>query len=147
VGRAMREQKKTFAEIIGDFAMKPASHKHNDPINGYSCLGFCYSVLKTLGKNPPDSYEGINLDNFEELYPSGTESTFEKLKEFSQTMGSEVNPALVVAGDYILLEDRRGHVFPGIYAGNGQAMVCFEYCGVRSFTISGKAKIIMARRL
>jgi len=27
----MREQKKTFAEIIGDFAMKPASHKHNDP--------------------------------------------------------------------------------------------------------------------
>lgn len=143
----MREQKKTFAEILGDFAMKPVSHKHNDPENGYSCLGFCHSVLKALGKNPPDSYQGINLDNFEEICPSGIEPTFEKLKEFSQTMGSEVNPALVLSGDYILLEDRRGHVFPGIYAGNGQAMVCFEYCGVRSFTISGKAKIIMARRL
>ena len=147
MGRAMREQKKTFAEIIGDFAMKPASHKHNDPENGYSCLGFCHAVLNALGKNFPSSYGEINLNNFEELCPSGKPETFEKLKEFTGTLGNEVNPSLVVAGDYILLEDRRGHVFPGIYVGNGQAMVCFEFCGVRAFAISGKAKIIMARRL
>jgi hypothetical protein len=147
VGWCVKEQRKTLAEILGDFAMKPASHTHNDPEHGYSCLGFCYSVLKAMGKNPPYEYQGISIDNFEQLCPSGKPETFEKLKEASRAMGSEVNPDLVLAGDYILLEDRRGHVFPGIYAGNGQAMVCFEFCGVRSFTISGKAKIIMARRL
>lgn len=147
MGWCVKEQRKTLAEILGDFAMKPVSHTHNDPINGYSCLGFCYHVLKALGKNPPNGDDEVNLDNFEQLYPSGEKRTFDRLIEFSKTLGYEVNPALVVAGDYILLQDRRGHVFPGIYAGNGQAMVCFEYCGVRAFVISGKAEIIMARRL
>lgn len=147
MGWRLKEQKRTVAEIIGDFANKPASHTHNDPVNGYSCLGFCYHALKALGKNPPYGDDEVNIDNYEKLYPSGEQRTFDRLIEFTKTMGKEVRPAAALTGDFILLKDRRGHIFPAIYTGNGQAMVCFEYCGVRSFVISGKAEIIMARRL
>jgi cell wall-associated NlpC family hydrolase len=145
--REMKSQRRTLAEIIGDFANKPPSHVHNDPVNGYSCLGFCYHVLAALGKNPPYGDDEVNIDNYEKLYPSGEQRTFDRLIEFAKTMGNEVAPHEVLAGDFVLLQDRRGHVFPAIYTGNGQVMMCFEYCGVRSFAYAGKAKIIIARRL
>lgn len=143
----MKTQHKTFAEIVGDFAGKPPSEHHYDDINGYSCLGFCYALYQKLGKDFPNQYENLTLENYNDKYVVGSPEAYQKLQEFAATVGKEIKPYEVVAGDFIIVRDKAGYIYPAVYAGNGSIICCLENCGIKTFNVTGKIEIIIARRL
>ena len=140
-------QMKTFAEVIGHFAGKPASKKSFDDENGYSCLGFPYALYRDMGLNFPCTYGDLTLENYNEKYEVRSEEAYKKLLEFAETVGVGVEPHQKVAGDFLILKDKAGNIFPGIYAGNGQVTCCFEHTGIKTFSAEGKVTAIVVRRL
>lgn len=138
---------KTFAEIIGRFAGKAPSETAYDDENGYSCLGFPFALYREMGLQFPNTYENLTLENYNDLYEVGSEAAHKKLIEFAETVGVGVAPNKRVAGDFLILKDKAGYIYPGICAGNGQVTCCLEHIGIKTFNVSGKAEILIARRL
>lgn len=143
----MKKQRKTFAEIAGDFAGKPSSEHHYDDVNGYSCLGFCFALYRKLGKDFPSEWDGMTLADYNDKYVVGSPEAYEKLLEFARTVGKEVRPYEAVAGDFIIVKDKAGYIYPGVCAGNGSIMCCLETCGIKTFNTFGRIEILAARRL
>lgn len=140
---------KTFAEISAQFIGKPFKHGGNGP-DAYDCIGFVYAFLKARGKagNIKVEYGEWNLDNYSCL-DQGTdhEIVHNMLFDIFDQNGVEIPVNKKVAGDAVIVRDRSGDYYPGIYAGNGIFITAFRDWGVRAVNIDKKAlEIVKVRR-
>jgi hypothetical protein len=95
------------------------------------------------GKNLATIVSEFNKDNTELFLKQETEA----LLSVTKLIGREIPVYEAVAGDFVLVQSSKGHLFAAIYAGNNQIMASFQPVGVKVVSCSNDYKIIAARRI
>lgn len=98
-----------------------------DVTKGYDCVSLIHDFYNKLGIELPRQYGGFTLSNYAEGIKQ--EDWPHLLKTYLQDLGIIVDVNYMLAGDLIIFE-RKGKVFPGIYVGNGNVLSAFERKGV-----------------
>ena len=142
---------KSFADISIKFLEKPFKAGGRGP-DGYDCAGFCFAFLKEM-----DKAEGLeklwkwgeyDLNNYATYYKKNLIDAEKVMMEIINRTGTEIPLTSRLAGDLVVVQNEKGHYYPGIYVGNCRVMASFTDAGVRTVDVDGKlVKIIKVRRL
>jgi cell wall-associated NlpC family hydrolase len=135
-----------FAKVVGKYLNKPFKRGGHHIKDGLDCYGFCFAVMREMGKTIPRKFGEWTLDNYYKLYISDVEEAERILFEAFDTIGEAVPPIKVIAGDLCIIRHQNGRHFPAIYIGNGNAMASFLDAGVRAFGLKNNP-IVKARRV
>lgn len=110
-----------FTKKIQKFVDAPFALGDKD--KGWDCLNSLDDFYRSIGKDFPTDYKGINKDNYVEKWESGK---VKKLyMEFLLSLGSSINPNYAIEGDLFIF-DGTEWAFPGIYLGRGHLMMTFD---------------------
>jgi hypothetical protein len=93
-----------------------------DKNKGWDCLNALDEFYRSIGKDFPTEFKGINKDNYAEKFQSGIGKKL--YKEFLLSLGSPINPNYALQGDLFIF-DGKEWAFPGIYHGNGNLTMVF----------------------
>lgn len=143
----VKERKETFTDYVGKFTNKPfvkGGHGQKG-CNGYDCMGLIYAFVIGRGKYMVDNFKGLTLDNYQDFFYAHTNEAYDILLDFFKTLGKEINPKMVIAGDLLIIKSDVDY-YPAICAGNGNIMASYYDSGVRVVSIKN-GDIVMARRI
>ena len=118
-----------FAEKIKKFTDAPLAL--GDKTKGWDCLNILDEFYRSIGKDFPTEYKGINESNYIEKWNSGNVGNL--YLEFLLTLGESVNPNYAIEGDLFIFKGREV-AFPAIYLGRGNLQIVCEK-GVRVVTM------------
>lgn len=136
----------TFAKIISKYINRPFK-VGGTTLNGLDCLGILGAISTDLELQFPKEFNGITEENYYELYMKDRKNAEETLVAFFDTVGNEVSVNEIVAGDWLIINQRGRLLFPAMYVGNGNAVTSSIKEGVKVFSIEYPNTVIMARRL
>lgn len=117
-------------------------------MQGLDCIGFIYRFYTDHGASMPDTFEGLDKENYSNLYMRDRETADKVLIRYFDTFGVEVNSGEIIAGDAIIVRhDRSRHLFPAVYGGNGLAVATFNNREVKAFALGKRLPVVKARRV
>ena len=94
-----------------------------DKSKGWDCLNSLDEFYRSIGKNFPQEYRGINADNYAEKWRLGEAKQI--FREFLLSLGCSVNRNYALEGDLFVF-DGEETAFPGIYLGRGHVLMVFD---------------------
>jgi len=100
-----------------------APHVLGNKNEGWDCLNILDEFYRSIGKDFPEEYRGINKDNYIEKWRSGKGKDI--YREFLLSLGSSVHPNYSIEGDLFVFDGAEA-AFPGIYLGRGHLLMTFD---------------------
>ncbi len=93
---------------------------------GWDCLNSIASFYRDMGVEFPERFEDWTWDNYGKKALEDPEKAHKAFERFVQTLGREIDPNYMVAGDLLLVELQDAGIYAGIYLGEGKAFFMFD---------------------
>lgn len=101
----------------------------DNPVRGWDCLNSLMTFYRELGVKFPEEFEGWTLENYGRRALADPEAAHEQFEKFALTLGREINPSYLIAGDLLLIKLQDDRIYAGVYLGNGSAFFMFNVGG------------------
>ena len=97
-----------------------------DPDTGVDCLSLLHSFYGQFGVEFPEEIDGINWQNYPEIWTNDNNKARRVFDQFLNTLGDPVPHNFHIRGDLLLLRGEEFSVFPAICLGNGNILIVID---------------------
>jgi hypothetical protein len=94
-----------------------------DKTKGWDCLNSLDDFYRSIGKDFPEEYKGVNKDNYAEKWKSRNGKKL--FREFLLSLGSKIDPNYMIEGDLFVF-DGENFSFPAIYLGRSHLLTVWD---------------------
>lgn len=112
---------------------------------GLDCLSFVLSLANELKVEIPESFEGIDRANYEELWQTDPEKAKKIFIRFVSSLGKVIPAEKAFATDLLIITPKKGNIQVGMHAGGDCILSAFIDKGIALASLRA-FKIIKAIR-
>jgi len=121
-------------EITQKYVGCPYKLGGKNTTEGFDCISLIFALANDLGITLSESYGGVTLSSYPELWQSHPEKAKRLLLRFISSLGEAIPVGKAFVGDLLILETENGELFVGMHAGHDLILSAFTDIGIALMT-------------